>query len=229
VILLVEANKTVLVGSLRLVDLVDMAVLAPFYLAVLLGLHAAIFAGRLETRPAWLSLGLVSACLYGHAMHLTANAIDTYSFEVRAYRAVIPPDVAGLVHFLDEDLGHWLFYGGLFLLFGLWTWSPGSTGASLAEASVSWARLSAWAAGVLFGLTLAVALVESSHPWIAWLAAPWLAASTLAGGRAAGRGLTHFLDRQPVARFTLAAALALLAGQLAYFLITGGLIQPSQL
>jgi hypothetical protein len=41
---------------------------------------------------------------------VTANAVNTFSTEIRDYRSIIPDDAYGLLYFLDETLSHILLY-----------------------------------------------------------------------------------------------------------------------
>ena len=47
----------------------------------------------------------------GRAVHISADAIHTYSTEVHPeYKDQLPADLLELIYFLDEDLGHWLLF-----------------------------------------------------------------------------------------------------------------------
>lgn len=120
IVVLIEWNKQVLVWHFRIVDFIDLVVLAPFFAVILYALHIEIMAhqsGKLQA----ISLGLVALFLYGHAMHVTANSINTFVTEVHDYRPRIPDDAYDLIYFLDETLSHYLIFTALFALLLLWS------------------------------------------------------------------------------------------------------------
>jgi hypothetical protein len=218
--LTVEANKRIVIGLLRLVDLADLIVLAPFYLVVLLALHAVAFpAGHGAGRAAWLSLALIGLFLYGHAMHLTANAIDTYAFEIHDYASRVPGDMRAQIHFLDELLGHWLMFGALLGLWCIWA----------AAAAPVERHPSVWWSGALYGVGLALAMIEGSQPWMGFVGAPLLALCAVRPWRGAVRGDAWRWQARTFGAFAVATAAGLVAGELVYTLIFGGFVQPSEL
>lgn len=218
-VLLTEANKRTLVWYIRIVDLVDLVVLAPFFLIVLFSLHTVAFPSGPRCVEYWLSLGFIGVFLYGHAMHVTANAINTYSTEIRDYRNILPPDVYALIYFFDEELGHGLLYGGLFLVLGIWILSG-------EQAGVHWSMK---VSGALAGISYAVAVIEGSQPWLGFVAAAWLLICTLRAASRVREAWSRYWQRYPFALFGVWVACFLIVGELAYALLLGGFIQPSQL
>lgn len=219
VIVAVELNKTVLIGYIRLVDFVDLTILAPFYLVVLLRIQSIIFGVR-RGFSFWLGIGLIGLFLYGHAMHMTANAINTFSTEIRNYRAQIPTDTYDLIYFLDENLGHWLIYVGLFGLLGVWLLED------QLESRPAWITA---VPGALVGLFQAVAIIESSHPWLGPVALIYLCGMLSIRIRARHENLLSIWKGRPVARFVILVMAAILIGEVIYLLSMGSFIQPSQL
>ena len=217
-VILTHLNKRLLVGYMRVVDFVDLVVTAPFFLFVLLALHAAVFEQHKDSAWRWVSLAFIGICLYGHAMHVTANAINTYSTEIQDYKRIIPADSYALIYFLDEDLGHWLFYLGLFGVLGIWA------AQNPLRDEKFWSTL---LSGGLFGLFYAVALIESSQPWIGPLIAIWLLGCAYSWSRSAHATLLQAWKANPLLRFVAAIAVFLLVGQAVYFIAVGGFIQPS--
>lgn len=106
-----------LIWHLRLVDFADLLITAPFYVWLLLSLHEHLHSARAPAyvRRAFLILSITF--LYGHAMHVTANAIHTYGTEVQGYARIIPVDLLALIHFLDETLSHIIIFISLYGLF----------------------------------------------------------------------------------------------------------------
>lgn len=217
--ILTEMNKTRLVWYIRVVDFYDLVLIAPFYLAALLSLHALIT--RRERRFAyWLGFALIGAFMYGHAMHLTANAVNTYSTEIQEYRSIIPSDSYALLHFFDEDLGHWVLFAAYYGLLGVWLWEDHFSGV---------AQLLTVVPGILLGITLAIAVVESSHPWLAIVGSVLLLGlAFLRSWREHCTFITLWKTR-PVSRFVVASAIAAISTELLYWLIVGGFVQPSEL
>lgn len=216
---LTEINKTHLVWYVRVVDFCDLAVTAPFYLAALLALHGLVVSH--ERRCAyWLGLVLIGILMYGHAMHLTANAVNTYSTEIRDYASIIPPDSYALLYFFDEDLGHWLFFGAYFALLGLWLWE---------DRFVGIAQIQTVLPGILLGVALAIAVVESSHPWIGVVASVLLIGLALLRSLREHGMLAKLWKDRPVGRFVLAGASAIIVTELLYLLIVGDFTQPTDL
>lgn len=223
-ILIGEMLKTRMIWYIRTTDMIDLLFLSPFYLVMLLFFNHKVFSGQRESNLYLVGLGLMGLTLYGQAMHLTGNTINCFGTEIRNYLDQIPSDMYQLIYFLDEDLGHWIFYAGMFGSLGVWMIAdlpdsalphPGWKVASLA--------------GGLFGLSYAVAIIESSHPWIGFLAAVWLLGCSIWGSRRYGLGWQHRWKQSIWVQFGLAAALMLVIGELAYAGWVGGFIQPSQL
>jgi hypothetical protein len=73
--------------------------------------------------------------------------------------AAVPADLLSLIHFLDEDVGHWLLWLPYFPLLALLTYAAATIGRRPAVARP--AAAVAAAAGALMGATHAVAVIES--------------------------------------------------------------------
>lgn len=218
-----EAFKTRLIWYFRLVEIIDLLFLSPFYLVMLLFFTLTIFSGQRPGKLFPVALGLMGLTLYGQAMHLTGNAINTFSTEIRHYLQQIPSDMYQLIYFLDENLGHWIFYAGMFGSLGVWMVAerpesalPGPVGKTPTLA------------GAFFGLSYAVAVIESSQAWLGFLAAGWLLGCSFWSSRRHGMGWRLRWRQSTWVQFGLAAALLLILGELAYAGWVGGFIQPSQ-
>jgi hypothetical protein len=219
IVLTTEANKKVLIGYMRIVDFVDLSVMAPFFLAIALAIHSVVFSEKLSSKNSWVSLVLIGILLYGHSMHMTANSINTYSTEIKNYKDIIPDDTYALIYFLDEQLGHWLLYVGLFGLLGVWTWSCDI------EVSKSTSLL---ACGLLFGISYGVVLIESSQVWLAPIIVTWLLGSSLLSAKKRNQRFLALVNANPIVQFTAMAAVGILIGMSVYFLFTGGFVEPSK-
>jgi hypothetical protein len=219
IVIATEANKRVLIGYMRIVDFIDLVITAPFFLLISLAIHAVIFSGKPPNKSYWASLVLIGVLLYGHSMHMTANAINTYSTEIKNYRDIIPNDTYSLIYFLDEDLGHWLLYLSLFGLLGLWTWSCRLEISKFSSLLVC---------GSLFGVAYGIAIVESSQVWLAPLLTIWLFGCNLFIARKNSQRFLDLLRTNPMAQFTTMAAICVIVGISVYFGITGGFVEPSK-
>lgn len=219
IVLTTEMNKTVLVGYMRIVDFIDLLVMAPFFLVMTLAIHSVIYSEKPTNRDAWLSLAFIGILLYGHAMHMTANSINTYSTEIKDYRSILPDDTYTLIYFLDEQLGHWLLYAGLFGLLGLWTWSCDILIPNWSSLLVS---------GFIFGISYGVVLIESSQIWMAIPIIMLLISSSFFASRKQVQHFLYLIKSNPMAQFTFMTAIGILVGMSIYFMATGGFIEPSQ-
>ena len=66
---------------------------------------------------------LITVFQVGRSVHIAADAIHTYACEVHPeYKEKIPEDMLELIHFLDEDLGHWLLFAAYYALLSLLTY-----------------------------------------------------------------------------------------------------------
>jgi len=115
-VVVTEVNKTVLIWHIRIVDFIDLVVQAPFFLIVLYLLYRLFLDDMPDPWFGFAAMAFGCLFLYGHAMHVTANAINTYSTEINDYLNIIPSDTYALIFFFDERLGHLLIYTGLFSL-----------------------------------------------------------------------------------------------------------------
>lgn len=210
--LVTELNKSQIIWRFRIVDLVDLVVLAPFYGVVLYALITIDTPSGLPTKA---SVGCLILFLYGHAMHVTANTINTYLTEVRDYREIVPDDAYDLIYFLDEDLSHLLIFGGLLALLMIMC-------AYEVRADAANPLWPVTVLGVIEGATLAIAMIEAAKPYLPFASAIVSLAV-----------LTHFNQgiwpQTPLSRYTLWMALGLLVTPVAYVLVFGSLTQPSEL
>lgn len=214
-----ELNKGILVWNFRIVDFLDLLILAPFYLIILLALQANIFAAR-TSRSFWLALGMIGVFIYGHAMHLTGNAIHTFAIEARSYRSLLPEDLYNLIYFLDEDLGHWLIFGGLFALLAIW----GSQ--AVPAILLHWTDV---LLGIILGASYAISIVESSQPWLGFVAAALLLGVVFHKASWRLRRFASTWRADLLWRVLLVTALSLVLVEVMYAVVAGGFIQPSQL
>jgi hypothetical protein len=212
-----ELNKRVLIWHFRIVDFIDLTLLAPFFCVLLFFLHRNIFSEQGISNWSWISLGFIAMFLYGHAMHLTANSISTFSIEIRNYGEVIPKDSYELIYFLDEILGHWLVYIGLFGAIAVWTAKSKSQTTSF---------LPNFICGSLFGLAYSISIIESTLVWVGLLIFIVLITSISYNAKYV---IFSSYKNGLMSSFSLGAAIFMLLGELAYYLVVGSFIEPSKL
>jgi hypothetical protein len=144
-----EVDKSIRFGALRGVEVADIAVAFPVWAAVICNVHwrvlqssrggastaaydaadAAFAAGRRRRRRGrglFVGAGVFLLCVfaYGHAMHWTANAINTYMTEYnleKGLRARVDDEVYELIYWFDEHLGHAIFFTTLHAFVAVWT------------------------------------------------------------------------------------------------------------
>jgi len=219
IVIITEASKGICIGYMRLVDFIDLTFIAPFMLVISLAIHATIFPEKRSGKIYWVLLVLIGVFIYGHSMHMTANSINTYSTEIKNYRNIIPNDTYSLIYFLDEDLGHWLLYLGLFGALGLWAYE-----------STIWVEKfgNMLFCGALCGIAYSVAFVESSQVWLGPILALWLVGCNIMSARKKEMSFFNIWRSNLMAQFTMMTALFILIGLIVYYVITGGFIEPSQ-
>jgi hypothetical protein len=157
--------------------------------------------------------------LYGHAMHLAANAVNAFATEIRDYRAVLPDDMYALLYFFDEHLGHLLFFGGIHSLLGLWVWvGLEDPVGRMAPRQLAWVI----AAGVVEGATLAIALIEATYPWLGYVASAVLLVLVGVGGsRAQEVDARLALRERPIWVFAGVSAVSQIIVATIYYLVFG--------
>jgi hypothetical protein len=219
-----EELKTRLIWRFRVVDFIDLVFLSPFISIMLIYFNQQVFFEQKERKLYLVALGLMVLTLYGQAMHLTANAINTYSTEINHYQDQIPVDTYQLIYFLDEDLGHWLFYIGLIGSFGIWMVADSQDTGNI-QRRVWYGTLP----GALLGMSYSVSIIESSQPWLGFTGAVWLLGCALWSSSKLNLTLKMRWLGSIWVRIGLTTALMLVIGELAYLIIMGSFVQPSQL
>lgn len=216
VTLITESYKELLIWHIRIVDFVDLIFLAPFYLFALFKINNVILSDYRRSFLRMLSIYLICMFLYGHSMHLTANAINTYSTEINNYLDRIPSDTYELIFFFDEDLGHWLLFISIYSLIGLWILFSNKKGHFL----------SAFSCGLSFGIVYAIIMIESSQPWFGFVASLWLLGCSFWKLDLFKIYKTNSISYTlPV--FGVSFGVMLLTTEILYFVILGDFQQPS--
>lgn len=214
---LTETNKSILIWRIRIVDFVDLVVLAPFFIYIFLCMHSKIFAQRYNSFTSWISLTLICSFMYGHAMHLTGNAINTYSTEIHNYISQIPYDTYELIYFFDEKLGHIILYFSLFLLYGIW----------MLESKLSGKAKGAFFCGLIGGLSYSISIIESTHPWLGFIAAFWLISCSIWSSIKESKPWFIHIKNNPLNAFGVLVAIFIIIGEILYLFVVGSFKEPS--
>jgi hypothetical protein len=226
VTLLTELNKGIVIWRFRIVDMADLVILAPFYFIALVWLRGIFFQRDRSTSFSHLSLGFIALFIYGHAVHLTANAINTYMTEVHNYQDLIPLDTYQLIYFLDEKLGHVLLFVGLFGLFLVCAHSESKSVFSvLQKREIAWLS----AVGLLQGIAIGIALIEASLSILAYVFPVAYAVFTSTIFSQYEQRLPGYFARRPFALYLCAFCLNLILIPTAYILLLGRFVEPSTL
>lgn len=221
-----EAFKTHLIWYFRFADLIDLVITAPLYLISLALLHEQFLKGNASRRLRLTFLVLTGVFLYGHAMHVTANAIDTFSTKIRDYNSLLPSDTYALIYFLDETLSHLILFLSRYSLFACLLLLETRY---LSSATSSRPQKLAVGVGVLFGLWEAMVFTEGQKVLLVPLLVAALGGLWVWLWRQSGSAFTSFLKTGPVTSFVAGLLPSILVGLGVYALIVGGFTEPSEL
>ena len=224
--LLGEAFKTRLIWYLRFADMVDLVLVAPLYLVSLVLFYEQ-FLNRAVApwlRRAFLALAVIF--MYGHAMHVTANAINTFSTEIRGYGAIIPADAYALIYFLDETLSHWIVFLARFSLFACLLELELGAQPAAERARSPWPGL---ALGAVYGVWQAIVFTEGQKVLLAPVVVLALGGLWFWQWRLSRKPLASFLRTGLATSFVAGLLPSMLLGLGLYALVVGGFTEPSKL
>src|SRR5574341_1188230 len=221
-----EVFKTRLIGYMRFADFVDLVGNTPLYLAALLILHKQFVQRNAPGGLRRTFFALVGIFLFGHALHLGTNAVNTFSTEIRDYRSIIPDDAYALLYFLDETLSHLIIFPARYALLACLVALDATVPLESGTARFPYLAI---VFGVLFGLWEAVVFVEGQKviiviPVVIAVSAIWLWL-----WRRSGLSLGDFVRRGPAIAFMAAELPLLIIGLGVYAAIFGGFVQPSEM
>jgi hypothetical protein len=140
---------------------------------------------------------LAAVWVLGHGMHLAANSIDNLAEKLAKSQVL---DITGtsiytLTYFLDENLSHYLWHGGVLGLVALLSYREWRRPAHLA--ATWWVTI---LAGLVYGLTSFCIFLEGQTVWLGFPFAIIFTLLTLAWGR-------KELSQRPLLAFFLVASL----------------------
>lgn len=214
-----------LIAGMPAMNAADLVVLTPIYIAFLLTLWNTM---QKYGAPRWLGasfLVLSMAFIYGQGMHTTGNAIDTFATEVSDYREILPKDLYSLSFFLDGRLSYLVLFAAVVGLVGCWyAWNQGA----LAPPLLPELPLILIPIGLLYGVTMAYAVLEAGMVWIIIPIVLLLMWMWLWFWRRSGRSLGGYAGHRPFTIFVAVMTLVAVAVLIGWGLYFGGFPQPSE-
>ncbi|MDX1614698.1 MAG: hypothetical protein R3300_10350 [Candidatus Promineifilaceae bacterium] len=198
-----------LVANADVFDLLTPVVLLPLYW-LLFRLRPDHYPG---SRGTLYFMALAGAWAMGQGMHLAANSIG------HLVTAPAQSDLARVTHFYDEDLSHFIWHGAIIGLMVLLLARQWRLPFAPADGPVA-GRAQVLVGALLYGLTFGLAVLEAGTAVLGVPAAVGVVGFWLGRGR--GR-----LDRQPLLRFFVTAMGAAVLLFAVWFVIYGGLPEPS--
>jgi hypothetical protein len=220
-----EAFKTRLIGYMRFADFIDLVLNTAIYLASLV-LFVELFlqasASRL-LRIVFLVLALLF--MYGQAMHLGTNAVNTFATEIRKYQN-LPQDMYALLYFLDETLSHLIIDISQFCLFGCLMILEARY---LASKDTARSQGGALTAGVLFGIWEAIVYIEGQKLILVPFVLLGLGGLWIWLWQRSGVRLADYLKNGPVTAFFATMLPSVLCGLAIYLVSFGSFTEPSKL
>lgn len=221
-----EAFKTNLIWYIRFPDFIDLVITAPLTLACLALLHEH-FEG--ESVPRWLRrafLLFAMVYIYGHAMHMASNAIDTFAIEIREYKTLLPDDLSELIYFIDEVLSHWLLFLARYFVVGGLLVLEAKYIRSLVSGWVYWLAIGT---GILYGMMDAVVFVEGQTVYLLSIVLAGLGGLWFRLWKSSGVDLKTFWRSGPVVVFVTVLLPSMVIGLGGYVWLVGGFKQFSDL
>ena len=221
-----EISRGGLIGYMRVADVGDLLLLSPLYAVIVI--YLLFYMGR-HGAPAWIQIIFISFSfifIFGQAMHLTANAINTFATEVRDYKEILPEDLYSLIFDLDERLSHWIMLTGAIGLIGTWfVYDRQRISPPVFPRNLILITL----VGAIWGMVLAIGVIEARMVIVAIPVILFLAALWIWYWRKSGDRLLDFAVGRPFTGFVA----TLIVFSLTFFLVWGviyrGFPQPSEL
>ena len=215
-----------LIGYMRTADVGDLLILSPLYAIILI--YLLYYMSRYGA-PGAIMIAFISFSflfIFGQAMHLTANAINTFATEVRDYREILPDDLYTLIFDLDERLSHWILMGSAIGLIGTWfiydrqRLSPPVFPNNLYLIII---------VGVIWGSVMAISVIEARIVFIAIPVILFLAALWIWYWRRSGQSLANYTIQRPFTGFVAVLIIYSLTFMLVWGVLNRGFPQPSEL
>ncbi|HET6443491.1 MAG TPA: hypothetical protein VFI27_02835 [candidate division Zixibacteria bacterium] len=221
-----EIARGELVAGMRAVDFADMILLAPLYAAVLIYLWG--YMWKHESPQLLLVAFAVFGILfmYGHSMHVTGNAINTFATEIRDYGEIIPDDLYRLIYFFDEQLSHALLFVATTGLLACWLIFDRL---ALAPPILPQNVVLIVTLGVLWGIVEAYGHIEAQTVWLMFPIVIVLMSLWLYLWRKSAMQLRRFFWDRPFTTFVVIMLIVGFLTLMAWGIFYDGFPQPSEI
>ncbi len=220
-----EAFKTHLIWYIRFADLVDLILNTALYVFSLILFYEFFIRSSAPRLLRTVFLALALLFMYGQAMHLGTNAVNTFATEIRKYQN-LPQDMYALLYFFDETLSHFIIditqlclFASLLIL----------EGRHLASRSSARSQGGAVAAGVLYGIWLAIVYLEGQKLYLVPVVLIVLGGVWIWLWRQSGASLGEYFKMGPVTAFFGSMLPCILCGLGIYFVSFGSFAEPSKM
>jgi hypothetical protein len=221
-----EAFKTHMIWYFRFADVMEIVVNSAFYLVSLVILFELFWQAEASPGLRRAFGSLIILFFIGHVMHFTANTTNVFATEINDYKSLIPQDLYALIYFMDENLSHIILYlsryGLLACLLVL------ETGYLVKAGGIQRLWVGGLVVGGIYGLWEAIVFIEGQKVWLVPIAFVILAAVWVWTWRKSGKSIGNFLRTGPITAFVTLELPFLLIGLLAYWMVRGGFVEPSQ-
>jgi hypothetical protein len=215
-----------LIGYMRTADVGDLLLLSPLYGVILIYLlfYMARYQAPASVQVLFISFSFLF--IFGQAMHLTANAINTFATEVRDYKAILPADLYTLIFDLDERLSHWILLAASIGLIGSWFIYDRML---ISPPIFPKNRILIVLVGVIWGIVMAISVIEARMAVLGAFVLLLLAVLWIWYWRRSNQRIGVFAVERPYTGFVAVMIIACLGFFLVWGLIYGGFPQPSEL
>ncbi len=220
-----EAFKTRLIWYIRFADFVDLVLNLALYTFSLVAFYEFLIRSQAPRLLRTVFLVLALLFMYGQAMHLGTNAVNTFATEIRKYQN-LPQDMYALLYFFDETLSHIIIDVTQLCLFACLLILEARCLAAKAGARSQGGAL---AAGVLFGIWQAIVYIEGQKVVMAPIILVVLGGVWIWLWRRSGARLGDYLKTGPVTAFFASMLPCILCGLAIYFISFGSFTEPSKL
>ena len=210
----------------RIVDLGDMLILSPVYAIILVFLWLHMLRSGVPNRLLLFFLGFAILFMFGQAMHVTGNSINTFATEVNNYKPILPEDLYELIYFLDEELSHLILVTAVT---GLMICYLAFDRLAIASPLLPETPIISVVLGGLYGFILAYGLIEAQFVWFMFPMLLLMIAFWLWYWRKSGLSFGGYLSSRPYTRVFGVVILATILTTVGYGLLFGGFPQPSEI
>ena len=215
-----------LIGYMRAADVGDLLLLSPLYAVILIYLLYYMSSYEAPVRLMIAFIALSFLFIFGQAMHLTANSINTFATEVRDYKAILPEDLYTLIFDLDERLSHWILLAAAIGLIVAWF---AYDRLELSPPLFPENPILIVLVGAIWGVVMTISVIEARMVILSILVILALGAYWIWQWRHSGEQLMNFAIRRPYTGFVIILVIFSLTFFLVWGVSFGGFPQPSEI